>query len=237
MMDFKDFYILGLPIKTNIGQCYFLKVKEYPDYFADLQIIAMTKEQIIYKYGELNKNGSLDEFINELKKLTLFEIALGIPELRESYCKLFDKAFNKKEVLFNIKVEEFTYYRSLIMAMNCLKEETINPNPEIQRAIERSRRVKQQDGENTSFADIVTSIVGYNGLSYNDINEFTIYQMYMTYYRIAQIKSYDTSTLFATVAEKVQIDSWSKHIDLFEEEKHYVTKEDFKEKSNSLFGK
>jgi hypothetical protein len=45
MMDIKEFYILGLPIETEIGKCHFLKVKEYPDYFMDLQIVSMTKDQ------------------------------------------------------------------------------------------------------------------------------------------------------------------------------------------------
>jgi hypothetical protein len=236
MMDIKEFYILGLPIQTEIGECQFLKVKEYPDYFMDLQVASMSKDQIIHKYCEINKNGALNELIDELRRLPLYEIVHGIPELQNSYYKLFNKVFNSEYALSHIDEKSFDYYRKLVITMNCMKEERINPNPEIQKAIERSKRVKSLDGEKTEFADIVTSVVGFNGLSYQDINEFTIYQLYMTYYRIAQFKNYDTTTLFSTVStEKIKIDSWSKHIDLFEEEKHFVTSEEFNKNTSSMF--
>lgn len=233
MMDMKEFYILGLPVDTPIGHCNFLKVKDYPDYFMSLQIVGLTKNHIISKYSELNKDGSLDEFMLELRNSDMFEIAMGIPELHEAYLKLFNKLFNDENILFDVTKENFDYYRKLVMTMNCLKEEVINPNPEIQAAIERSRRVKSQEGEKLEFSDIVTSVVGYNGLTYSDINEFSLYQLYMTYYRIAQFKNYDTTTLFATVsADKIKIDSWSKHINLYEDEKYAITQDEF----NSAIG-
>lgn len=238
MMDIKEFYILGLPIETDIGQCEFLKVKEYPDYITDLLTLSMSKEQIIYKYSEINKNGELNELIDQLKISTLFEIVTDIPNLNQSYFNLLVKLFGNEDVVRSINRENFDYIRNLVMKMNFQKEEKINPNPEIQRAIERSRRVKSQDNDKLEFSDIVSSVVGFNGLSYKDINEFTVYQLYMTYYRIAQIKNYDTSTLFATVSsDKIKIDSWSKHINPFEEERHSLAKEEVQQKSSSLFGK
>lgn len=235
MKDIKDFYILGLPIDTDIGQCEFIKVKEYPDYFADLQIMSLNKLHIIYKYRELNKNHELDELINELEKLTLFEIVTGIPEIQMAYYRVFLKVFGNEEVLYKINNKNFDYYRKLVMDMNCIKEEIINPNPEIQRFIEKSKRVKQQESDSLTFADIVSSVVGFNGLSYKDINEMTVYQLYMTFHRIAQIKGYDTSTLFATVStEKIKIESWCKHINLFEEEKYAIEYNKFKQTTGSI---
>lgn len=241
MKDIKDFYILGIPVETDLGECHFLKVSDYPDYFMDLQTISLTKNHLISKYKEFNKKEKdllLEQAIEEMEKADLFTLALSIPELQEAYLTLFTKVFDSEDVFFEITKESegFYYYRNLVMEMNCMKEEKINPNPEIQKAIERSRRVKGAEGDSLQFADIVTSCVGYNGLSYKDINEFTVYQLYATFYRIAQIKNYDTSTLFATVAEKVQIDSWSKHIDLFAEDYHTISKEDFQRKGISLFG-
>lgn len=237
MMDIPEFYILGLPIQTELGDCNFLLVKEYPDYFMDLQVVSLSKLQIIHKYSELNKNGNLDELIEELNKVSLFEIAMGISDITQSYIRLFSKVFNTENNFPFEQCDEktFDYYRKLIMKMNCMKEEVVNPNPEIQRALERSKRVKAQESDKLEFSDIISSVVGHNGLSYRDMNEFTVYQLYMTYHRIAQMKNYDTQTLFATVStEKIKIDSWSKHINLFEEEKHAVEYEKFKKTTGSV---
>ncbi|WP_235879434.1 hypothetical protein [Robertmurraya siralis] len=229
MKNMREFYILGLPIETDIGECSFLLVKEYPDYFMDLQVLSLSKTQIIYKYSEINKDGSLNELINELNNSSLFEIAMGIPDITHAYIRMFNKSFNSREVINSLNEKNFNYYRKLIMEINCMKEEEVNPNPEIQRAIERSKRVKARESEKLEFADIISSVVGYNGLSYMDINEFTIYQLYMTYYRISYIKNYDTSTLFATVsADKINIESWSKHINLFEDDKNAMSYGEFK---------
>ena len=236
MKDIPEFYILGLPIETEIGLVDFIKVKEYPDYYQDLYLFSMSKEELIYRLSEVNKNGSLNELIELIKPLSLFQISTMLPDLANAYYKVFTRVFNSEDSLSKINESNFDYYRKLIMRMNVLKEEKINPNPEIQRAIERSKRLKVAEGDRITFADIVSSVVGYNGLSYKDINEFTLYQLYMTYYRIANIKNYDTSTLFATVsAEKINIESWSKHINLFEEEQHAFTVEQFDKKVKSVF--
>lgn len=236
MIDLQEFYILGLPIYTEIGSVKFLLVKEYPEHFLNLQTISMSKLKIKYEYMKLNKDGSLTDFLAELDKLTLFELVSAIPELNESYTKIFDKVFDNQDWINQINEKNFDYYRKLVMTMNCVQEEEINPNPEIQKAMERSKRVKERDREQLSFADIVSSVVGYNGLSYKDINEFTVYQLYMTYYRIAHIKNYDTSTLFATVStEKVKIESWSKHIDMFTKDKHAISEDEFSRTIGKVF--
>lgn len=230
MRDIREFYILGLPIQTEIGECNFLKVSDYPDYIVDLLTVSMSKENLIFKYTDMNKDGSLNEFIDELHKLDLFTISAHIPEMQVAYYNLFNKVFENEEAIKLVTPENFEYYRNLILTMNYTKEEKINPNPEIQKAIERSRKLKAKDNEGMEFADIVSSIVGYNGLTYDDINKFTIYQLYMTFYRINQIKNYDTSSLFATVSDKVKIDSWNKHINLFEEDSHSLSREEFEGK-------
>lgn len=240
MMNLRDFYILGMPIETEIGDCHFIKVKEYPDLFLDLQVLSLTKNHLISKYTELNqkeKNPILDSLIEEMGKADLYTIANWIPDLQGAYIRVFSKVFNNEEILLSINEDNFNAIRKLIMDMNWIKEEKVNPNPEIQKAIERSKRVKSSDGDALEFSDVVSSVVGYNGLSYQDINEFTVYQLYMTFYRIAHIKNYDTSTLFATVAsEAVKITNWSKHIDLNEEDNHSITKEELSQKSKELFG-
>ena len=233
MKNLEEFYILGLPIETDIGECRFVKVKEYPNLAQDLQIMSLSKDHIVNLICSQSKDSN-EQIIEAMKDATLFETVFSISDLRDSYLNVLSNVFDE-DSLSNINQDNFDKYRNLILKMNCQKEEKINPNPEIQRAIERSRRVKASEGETLHFSDIVTSIVGYNGLTYEDINEFTVYQLYMTYYRIAQIKNYNTSTLFATVSPQSKIESWSKHIDMFAEEKHFVSQEEFNKNTGSTF--
>lgn len=232
----KEFYILGLPIETELGLVRFLKVREYPEYFGDLRIMSLNKNSLIYSYSQMNKTGSFIRLIEEIKKCnSLLEIVASIPELSIAYSRIFSKVFIEETP--NLTEENFEYYRKLVLQMNCVKEEIVNPNPEIQKAIERSKRVKSQESEPIQFADIVTSVAAFSALSYEKINELTLYQLYMTFYRIGHFKNYDTTALFATVTDKVKIENWSKSIDLFEEEKHAMTKDEVSKKSNQLFGK
>ncbi|MEI2464993.1 hypothetical protein [Niallia taxi] len=236
MKNVEEFYILGLPIDTEIGECNFIKVKDYPDYFMDLQIVSMNKGKIIYDYTLLNKSGQLTSFIEQLNELDFFDIVTGIPDLTNAYVRLFQKVFNDENILQKITKDNIEHYRCLILKMQCIKEEIVNPNPEIQRAIERSRRVKAQEAEKLTFSDMVTSTVIGSGIDYELINEWSIYRLYMTFHRISKFKNYETSTLFATVSsEKVKIENWSTHIDLFEEEKHFVTQEQFNKTTGSAF--
>ncbi|MEM5009246.1 hypothetical protein WKH57_00865 [Niallia taxi] len=236
MKNVEEFYILGLPIDTEIGECGFIKVKDYPDYFMDLQIVSMNKGKIIYDYTLLNKSGQLTSFIEQLNELDFFDIVTGIPDLTNAYARLFQKVFNDESILQKITKDNIEHYRSLILKMQCIKEEIVNPNPEIQRAIERSRRVKAQEAEKLTFSDMVTSTVIGSGIDYELINEWSIYRLYMTFHRISKFKNYETSTLFATVSsEKVKIENWSTHINLFEEEKHFVSQEQFNKTTGSAF--
>lgn len=235
MINLEEFYILGLPIETERGDCHFIKVMDYPKFILDLETMVLTKAHIINRLSKFNADHSLDEVIKVFNQQPLYEIIIHVPEMAHSYQNVFKHVFQNEEVFSSITVDEFDSYRQLILKMNCMKEEKINPNPEIQMWIEKSKRAKQQEGGTLTFSDIVTSVVGFNGLSYRDINEMTIFQLYMTFYRINQIKGYDTSTLFATVAEKVKVESWCKHIDLFEEESHGISREEFEKKSQSIF--
>lgn len=232
----EDFYFTGLPIETAIGDCHFLTIKDYKKYFIHLQYIGMTKEQIIYSLYESYKGQNVQNEIDELNEYSLFQLVFELPVFNEVYTKLLAHVFNDEDIVSKIDEENFYAIRKLVMHMQCMKEEIINPNPEIQRAIERSKRVKSQGNEKLTLADMASSIVVATGLSYKDINEFTLYQFYISFYRIGSFKNYDTQVLFSTVStEKIKIDSWSKHIDLFEDEKHFISESEFKKNTGSVF--
>lgn len=226
----QELFILGIPVDTPIGKCHFLKMKDYNDYAAYLNLIKMSKNEIVYRYSQLNKNGELNELIEEMKKLPLFDIVNQLPNFNEAYSEVFQKVFQNEDIFELIDQDNFTSIRKLIIEMHCLKEEKISPNPEVQRRIEQSKRLKRQEQELLEVYDMISSIMAFTGVPYKEIAEMTMYQMYMTFYRIDRIKDYDTSILFATVSPEAgkNIKHWSEHVDLFEEENHALTDEQVK---------
>lgn len=224
MPDHEEFYAFGLPIETELGVFHPIKVKDYPTYLIHLQTIQSTKEQIIQDYRKHNKGEKFEEVFEQMGQLSLFEFALSDPHTRNSYEKVLNKCFNREQVIDNIEDEEmFNYYRGLILRTNVLKEEKVNPNPEIQAAIERSKRVKSQGQDKFTLSDMMSSVAMLSGLDYRDILEWTVYQLHVSFYRTSQIMNYNTGILFSTVStEKIEISEWNAHIDLFEEEKHYI---------------
>lgn len=236
MIDDEEYYILGLPIQTRIGYCHFLKVKELPTLQQKLQIIALTKQHYINSVKENAKNNS--ETIEAFSELSLWQIISQFPEVLETYSHVFSEFFRDEEALSKIQDEkEFEYYRDLILKLSCIQEEEVNPNPEIQRAIDRSKRVKAQEGGQVDLASIMSSVSVIKGVGYKELGEQTLYQLYMDYYRIIQKINYDTGTLFATVSpEQIEIEEWSKPVDLFETDKHGLTRSEFSKVAGVLDG-
>ena len=234
MLNLRQFYILGLPIETPIGMCHFVQVKDFPDLCNYLNILSTSRLKIIYGYQKLNIK---PETLGFVKTLPLFEMVRHAPDIKKAYTNLFTFIFKDENAFIRIQdAETFDYIRQLIMDMNCVKEEKINPNPEIQAWVDKSKRLKAQEDGGMEFDDIVSSVATYNGLGYTSVNEMTIYQLYATFHRIASFKNYDTNTLFATVStEKTDIESWCKHIDMFIEEKNGLSREEYEKMKKGIF--
>lgn len=227
----KDFFWTGQPIQTDIGSAHFLKVKDYPHYYNSMQIFSMSKNELYYTFYKSNKNHEFDEILKIIKKNELYEIVISIPFVLKAYFDIFTKVFSDENVLEKINKNNFLEYRKLIMDMNCMKEKYVSSNPTIQKFLEKSERFKKQEHGEMTFSDIASTIVAFSGMSYEVLNEMTIFQFFLTFYRICQIKNYDTSTIFATVAgDTIKIDSFFKHINMFEDQNNYgLTKQEFNE--------
>ncbi|GIN23113.1 hypothetical protein [Siminovitchia fordii] len=248
MKDLRELYILGKPIDTKFGKVRFLKYHEYANNIESIQLISMNVLHIYYQYKKINKgdNPEINEEIENIKEHSLFEVALSIDYFIEAYLKIYrlvldveggetEHIDNKIKEIFENE-DNFMLMRSIVMDMNLIKEEEVNPNPEIQEYIEAGRELERANAEKQSFSDIASSIVVGSGLTYEDVANMSVLQVYATYYRIAQMQSYSTTVLYSTVAEKVKVDAWNKHIDLFETKKAGMKMSEFNKKYGSLFG-
>lgn len=240
----KNLFIFGEDVTTPFGIIRFLTYKEYLLNMPPIGLISQNSLHIYYNFkGQLEENKATKEVLEQLKNIKetdLYEIVLSTEQLLNAYLKIFQLVFDKNDniefdTIFETS-ENFHFIRKLIMDMNVITEENASPNEEIQKALERSKRVKQQSSEEQSFIDVVTSIVASTNHSFEEVGSMTVFQVYATYARIGAIYNYQTSTLFATVAEKVDIESWNKHIDLFKDEKDYMTREQFDKKFGGILG-
>ncbi|WP_437132668.1 hypothetical protein [Bacillus atrophaeus] len=235
MNDFKDFFFLGKPINTEIGELDFIRLKEYPDYISALNMMKMSKKEIIREHSKFNEDGSLDALIIELKKRSLFDIVHSLlPEFSEAYFKVLSRVVKDTESLQTIDKKIFNNIRKLILDMHCLTEDKIIDNAELQEFHDISKTLKQQDSQN-DLKDIASCVAAFNGYTYEEISEMTMYQLYLSYYRMSEVMNYNTSTLFATVSPDVKVGDWSNHVDLYKEETYHL---DSKEAKNieKLFG-
>lgn len=245
-MDEKDFYIFGLPIQTELGEVRFLTYVEYLQHLASLSSMSQNVLHIYYQYKnyydsmrvDSDTKQKIDESLELLKSASLFDIVKENQDIKGDYEKIFKLVIANSEAIDMIMNHEnlFMNYRKLVLDMNMMTESLVNANPEIQKGIERSRRVKQMSNkEQQSSSDIVSSIVVGAGILPQDVAHMTVLQVYSTYYRISRFQNYTTSALFATVAEKVEIESWSAHIDLWEKEKDGIEKSEFDKKYGNIF--
>lgn len=235
MENLRGFYVFGQPVQTEIGLIDFIKVGDYPVLFGDLQMVSMSKLEIIYRYNESNDKGQFDDLLKELKDLSLYDIVTTIPNFKFSYQNILSYVCKDESSADKIDEGNFEEIRRTILDMNNIKEESINPNPEIQRVRERSKRVKAQDSEKLTLEDIFTSLVVQLGKDFKDIQDWTVYQFYAAYHRLGQFKQFETTSLFATVSEKVKVERWNKHIDMFEEEDHFISESQFGKQVGSVF--
>ncbi|HLG28300.1 MAG TPA: hypothetical protein VI423_10985 [Paenisporosarcina sp.] len=244
MMD-REFYITGTPIQTKFGSIRFLTYLEYLNHMSELNTIRLNVFHLYYQYKkqfnliefEPNEKKEILESLEEMKNQSLHSIVMSNSSSVDAYFKILKLVIDSEDSLEKIfdDAEIFMQIREIVMDMNFIHEEEVSPNEEIQGYIEKSKEMKQRGAGNQSFSDIVSSVVVGSGLDYSTVFNMTVLQLYATYYRIAAVKDFEISTLFATVSDKQKIESWHKHINLFENEKEGMSMEQFNTQFGSLF--
>ena len=238
----KNLFIFGEEVETQFGIIRFLTYKEYLSHSQEISLISQNTLHIYYNFKKQLESVKAEkatiEALAELKETELIEIVISTEQLLNAYLKIFQLVFDRNEDIEFEKIfeskESFNFVRALVMDMNVITEEKVSPNEEIQKAMERSKRFKQQSSQELTFVDIVTSIVASTSNNFEDVCGMNVFQIYAIYARVGAIFSYQTSTLFATVAEKVNIESWNKHIDLFKSEDDVISQNEFDKKFGGL---
>jgi hypothetical protein len=115
-----------------------------------------------------------------------------------------------------ITVQNYEQVREIIMKQNLMFEQKVYKNKLVQEWANKVLESRAKNSAKISIEDIITTVSVYKGKSYDELMNYTIYQLYADFYRIRKMKQYDTSTLFATVStEKFSIEDFAEEINMF----------------------
>jgi len=235
MDNIKEFYIIGDPIDTRIGKLYPVTVKEYPYFIKHIGTLQFDKRDLLfYLSGMVSQNEEMRPIFDLANSIPLFNFITYFAdesykgsflyELYEQYKALFSFCFRKDVFDMIQDNEEFDYFINLIIDFNDLSREKVSHNPELARFDRLKQKLNELKGESITFEAMYTSVL----LSSNTHpNEMTLYQFNKAFDRIMQYKDNDTTTLFATVSDKVDIVPWygSKK----KEKQSFITEEQLKQ--------
>lgn len=224
--DFMQLFGTGQPVKTPIGDCHFIKIKEYVDFSSDLPLMADNKDKIAESMRQVLKDKLDAQDIEEMVSgRNLFQLILMHPLYFEAYQSIFIKIFNDKEIMSKVSDENFMELRSLVLKMHLINEDKKSPNSEIEELNQISKELKSSDN-GADLSDMISVVVVMTGIDYSAINEWSLFQLYLTYHRILKKENHDASVIFATVSSEVKVNGWDDHIDLYAEEKHHLSQKD-----------
>lgn len=225
----REFYSLGLPVETEIGVCHHMLVRDYPKFYPDLAIISKPALFFIQEVKADNeKNGNLTELqLKEFDSYSLIDFVATFDSIQNSYKRVFDHMFQDNDVINKIETEEqFEQIRTIVLDLSYTLEEYINPNPIIQRSIERSKRLKAAEKGKLTFNDVVSAVSVVSGKTYQEIVDMTVFQLYLDFKRIdTYLENISGVILTAGVKEQIKHRDWSDHIDMYEQDKHALTRD------------
>lgn len=240
----RELFIFGEPIHVpDIGAIRFLTYKEYLLNMSDLGMMRLNVLHIYYEYRKQIKKSDEQALmaLEELKEESLLNIVRSNRQFLDAYTRILLLVLDIDEenyadvigLIFD-REDLFTSVRQLVLEMQILNEDEISPNPEIQKGIEMSKKLKSEGGEKQTPTDMISSVTAGTANSFKDVCAMTVLQIYSVYYRLGAMKSYDTTTLFATVSSDAKIEPWNKNIDLWDTQSSTINKADFDKKYGSL---
>jgi len=195
----------------GIGNIYPIKLKDYDKFQECSNILYISKNH----FTEID-TPLLALIILIFEKL--FSLVLRKNVLLHSNNEnIWFQVENKSETKDNTIINFFNYdeLRSTIMKQNLIFEQKIYKNKLVQEWANKVLESRSKNSAKISIEDIITTVSIYKSKNYDELMEYTIYQLYADFYRIRKMKKYDTDTLFATVAEKITIEDFAEEINMF----------------------
>lgn len=212
------------------GMIYPLKVKEYQSFLSKYGSLFMFDEESLNMIlpKEMNK-----ENMTYMSKVILYNslslqtqsLEYGVEMGGEAFIKNclndLEKAFSivtKKQIKYNnennsftddsnsinINVDNFSDVRKVIAMQNLIKEPTMYEDAEYTQLIMEARRRKnKQNGGNINISEMVTYVKNYGKVTYEEIFNENVLQLFADYRSMIQMEYYRTIMNFKLVSSEV----------------------------------
>lgn len=238
MPNIEEFYILGLPIQTDIGIVYPTQVKDYYKLMQYGSLLLNTDRTL----GRHFLKGIEDiEFRKQIAKIikqdSFFALMNGLAEvdyenevnplgvLQNEFRELFEFCF-KEDVYDKIKTaDEFDYYLKLIRDINGIYYREPRKNALLEAYTQAEERLKGgTKGAKVSFEGKYTSIWLATG---QEPKNMALYQFEKLFERLTKFKNFDLTSLYSLFSKDIQPEDWFADVKVDNEDKLIkVTKEE-----------
>lgn len=215
-------YILGSSeyIK-GVGDIHPIKLKNY-DTFMNVAGVLQISEQALPE--ELKDEGlTLFDFVM-IHAMQNQDLLMNMKKLLSLVAKKeFEFVSNDKQVgLISDDGESilvsanYNDFRKLVMKQNLIYEKKIYKDKLVQEWADRVLEARRKSSIKMSIEDMITTVHAYTGISFNELSEYTLYQLNSVFNRITKIKNYDVGiSMKCAGAEKVQIEHFAEELNLF----------------------
>lgn len=219
--------ILGLPIFVDgVGEIYPVKVKDYTKLMDNITYLMIPKSYF-YQIAEnkelvnefylldlvvqtMQASGTLNDFINNcievFKLVTHSEVVYMPSKTRHEFGEFWILKGNSEED-GKRKIDKYNYdeIRGLILSQNVIHEKKFRKTVAAQKIADRVMAVRQKNSIKITIEDVITTVGVVKGLTYDQILNQTLYQLYADYKRIEKMKEYDKLIQYQCVGEKIDL--------------------------------
>ena len=204
----------------GIGNVYPIKLKNYDEFQECSNLLYISKSNfkecdipllgLIFMSAEQLGVKEQDLIISFEK---LFSLVLRTPVKLKSNEEMF---WFEVDETSNINFYNYDVICSTIMKQNLLFAPKIYKDPLVQEWANKVLESRSKNSVKITIEDFITTVKNFGGLTYEQIMEQTIYQLYSDFYRIGKMKEYEKSCLFATVSvEPISIEHFAQNLDIW----------------------
>lgn len=213
-------YIFSQPeFIDGVGEIYPIKIKDYDKFSECSDLLYLSKNH--YETNDLPLLVLLFMSVSALK-LTEEELIKKLIILFSSVTKKdveFISSENYEGFIVDSKYiissHNYDIVREVVMKQNLIFEQKIYKNKIIQEWANKVIQSKMKSSVKITLEDIITTVKNFDGLTYEQVMEQTIYQTYADFYRIRKFKDNERDVIFRSVSDKWNIQDFAEQIDMF----------------------